>query len=453
MAGPPPPYELLHDQARGCTLLLQTHTEEAILLPPGQWRLEEHEGQFGVSCHDAFRWCESEFGQVVVEHPETQELTVVFDGGKQQSLTRFQQEHESLEIAFQGSCADAFHLNVILLKHAVSGNQLLFSLPSLYAHALGKGAKMTVSAWYQSWWPWWVKILEQHALDQRHLRKPMPRLSKGQTNTDHSRFLDVATVSAHALLILLTKWSSPTRSGRQKDDGNRQAWSTVHHSVLSKAFPAGQATAIPVFIDTSTAVRSGCPLVGANLVTLGVCGLEVDVYPLLMSEAPFMPVTIECIRQLPLRNGHFVDMDALLRHLEQAGRAHFWLFRQLLHGCSLQLTGKLLEVIQQSRTGQSQTQAEAPGPHTNHPEALLQSRKSTQSDKRMQQHSRRFHVVGYKTWSRDKAILKHFYALREFFDKQHVTVAFDASRIGGQERMIGIISNSDRTAWLPPQAT
>ena len=447
-----PPYLLLLDDQHSRHFLVQTHTEELKILPGRHWVIQEVDGHLSVTDGAEARWCEEEFGQVVVTHPQTQALVVVFDDGRQVQLSQYRQEHETFTMPLKGACADPFSLDVVVLKHRVSGNKVLFSLPRLYDVAIGKSARMTASAWYQSWWPWWTEILLSHHLDNNHLRKPVPRKALEEANTDSTRFLDFACISAHALIILLTKWATPTRTGKPKDDATRQAWLALHHAFMNKAHASEEVAELPFFIDPAAQVESGLPIRGNNLVVLPMLGRIISVYPLLQSEAPFMRTTIACLQELPLQDGHRVEIGCLLCHLERAGKTELWVWRQLAHGCAQKLHSVIEDLVLAKHSEPSRQQPPNTSSTSSSQDVKAQGLKSMQADRRVSKHTAKYNVVHVKSWTRQKLILKHWYALRHHFDKAHLTVAFDASRVGGVERMIGIIGTSNHTAWLPPQA-
>ena len=66
----------------------------------------------------------------------------------------------------------------------------------------------------------------------------------------------------------------------------------------------------------------------------------------------------------------------------------------------------------------------------------------------------KLNICPVKINDRARRILNYFFCLRRSFSTETtVHVAFDASRVGGRNRLLGFISRPDGLgAWLPPQA-
>ena len=103
-----------------------------------------------------------------------------------------------------------------------------------------------------------VALLSHH-LDDTHLRQSVARKALGEASADTTRFLDFACISAHALIILLTTWATPTRTGKPKDNATRQAWLALHHVFMNQAYASEEVDELPFFTDHAVQVESAPP--------------------------------------------------------------------------------------------------------------------------------------------------------------------------------------------------
>ena len=85
---------------------------------------------------------------------------------------------------------------------------------------------------------------------------------------------------------------------------------------------------------------------------------------------------------------------------------------------------------------------------------LLQPRRARHFLSRVGKLRIRYRVVANGATNLSLRLLQYYFAtLAHFSGRKVLSAAFDASRVGGLGRMVGIIARPDNlAAWLPPQA-
>jgi hypothetical protein len=219
-------YKLARELSGDAYILVELNTEEKIELDSGhEWFLdfdEDGRGYVSAATHEA-EWCEDLFHLTVFQNPNREnEVNVILENGQVMQLVEFQQRHYpiSIPVKFVGNLGPT-PLKAVVLKQAVSGAWVLWNLAHIY-DAVASATNMSASRWYQSWWPWWQKALQQLGVGPLpHLRKAAPTVTSDKTTDKDGddrpfRFLQECTVSSFALLMILAKSSAPSRGSKKK---------------------------------------------------------------------------------------------------------------------------------------------------------------------------------------------------------------------------------------------
>ena len=171
------------------------------------------------------------------------------------ALWEVQRRHTPIDVTVElGGVDSKVDIKAFMLHQSVSGAFVLWSLLSL--HGLGViSSKMTVSAWYNSWWPWWIQDLPKIGLDPAaHLRRASPTKKSSDHREDGGdgcyghRFLQVPTVSTYAMLWILTRLASPSR-GASKDDNVIQGWSVLLAAIIHRFVSCHAEMTFTVYLD------------------------------------------------------------------------------------------------------------------------------------------------------------------------------------------------------------
>ncbi|CAE7222692.1 unnamed protein product [Symbiodinium sp. CCMP2592] len=333
-----------------------------------------------------------------------------------------------------------------LLEQTVSGSRLLWSLKDLYEQVIGKGAAMTASRWMNSWWSWWVKTLEAHGVGvtEAHLR----RGSNGATRelTEY-RIFEVPCISTVALLLLVTKWSGKSKSGTTKNPQAQTAWENVLKALVQRCRQE-EDWDMAVYLDTAVECKVGFPSKGNRLVKLPVRRGQVDMSAILDCQDAGVHASLSKLTPQPCT---VMGLPQWLQLLDGGGRKMQWLFKQVINLLAERLEAKVGAEFQagdtaagrQADMGKQDLLADA--------EVLM-----TPAEGRASRRRNKF-AAGVRlslNMTLPRTVLKYFYARRARLRNCDVLhVAFDASRVGGWQALIGFATTGSGSAmWLPPQA-
>jgi len=124
-----------------------------------------------------------------------------------------------------------------------------WSLPSLYLNLLGDDQRMSLSKWYQSWWPWWLKSLTKHGLHALRLRKAVPISDDEEADMKEYRVSSKVTMRTYALMLLWPRWSQASaRCGKRKKGDVSDAWRSGLQRFVRRFFGETEFS-VTVFLD------------------------------------------------------------------------------------------------------------------------------------------------------------------------------------------------------------
>ena len=134
---------------------------------------------------------------------------------------------------------------------------------------------------------------------------------------------------------------------------------------------------------------------GNILVVFPTHGRMISVHPLLLSVAPFMRSTVACLQELPLQDGHRVEIGCLLCDLERAGKTELWVSRQQAYGCTrkrkLRSVIEFLVVVKHREP--SQLQLPNTSSSSSNQDVKAQGLKSMQAARRVRKQIAKYNVV------------------------------------------------------------
>ena len=209
----------------------------------------------------------------------------------------------------------------------------------------------------------------------------------------------------------------------------------------SLCFKDDKRSTVILALDPTAIAVPGYLLRGNSFIRLPLQGTKLDISPLLVADDRLATP----VRSLGLQA--MMELADLLWRLDAEGRKMQWLYQQLVHALAHQMELTLLEEV--SILQASDSSASAPLP----PESLLLQRGdlSRRPASRKQQQLLRMNRLNMTTGTRQ--LLKYMLALREHFQSEQVLhVSFDASRVGGKNRLLGFMTRPDGIGgWCPPQ--
>lgn len=448
-------YGLLFDPAMSRYMLVETTTEEKLILDAGEWSLHTDDiGRSFVSRAGAGEriWCQDMLQLTIAKDNETDIVYVVFPDGEGMRLVDYQQRHRAITLPTRlPSRGKPVDIVVFVMRQSVGGVWALWSISSWYRECLGELATMSCSRWYQNWWSWWLKHLACLGMDSSHNRKPATSAATHlQPPDQHLRFLADPTMSTSAMIVLLSRWACESKSSRSKNEHAKAAWRASLQGVLQTFFSDDVSADWVIFLDLAVIARPGLPMHGSNQVLVPVRGSRVDITPVLACDELAVLQSLEAV-------GHIATPTALHLHdlcmmLDAAGRTCHWLFKQVVHNIACAIDSWILESIDNcSDSGRATGE---PKLDIVPAESMLVGRAAGQRARKHMKMFRKYTIKAFVPASQDRRLLQYYFALRANFERVDcIHVAFDASRIGNLNRMLGFISRPDNIgAWLAPQA-
>lgn len=450
-------YELLLDPATSRQMLVETITEEKVILEEGEWSLHnDANGRFFLSCagQEGATWCQGLMQHCVITDPETEQVFVVSSDGNGMALEEYQQRHHAvtLPIRLPGH-GRPVQIVVFVLRQSVSGAWALWSLSSWFQECVGEVSPTTCSRWYQNWWQWWTKHIGCLGMDSAHLRKPVVGNAGASSTTEsHLRFLPDPVLSSGALIVLLSRWSADSKSSKDKNELVKVAWRTALQGVLQTFFGQGDNVDWVIFLDMSVVVRPGLPLDGSNQVLVPVRDGFVGITPVLSCDEPAVLQSLVALGEVASPGR--LHLHELCMKLDSAGRKCQWLFKQVVHNIACGIGSAILESMSGDPDGEGADGARD-GPDVVPPEAMLAGRVAGQRARKAKKLRGKYTIKAFLPNSQRRRVLQYSFCLRsKFQEERRIQVAFDASRVGNLDRMIGFISRPDNVGgWLAPQAT
>jgi hypothetical protein len=326
-------FELHYDSVQSLYLLFDTITEEKVYLKQGEWSIhcDDQHGPYVVKPDGESLWCCDLVEHIVVRHPtKPDEVIVLTPDGKRHSLMDFRRMHRSVSVPIKATGrGQPVPVTAFMFTNSTSGVYVRWSLPSLHKEFIPQ-ADDTCSKWYQNWWAWWKKQLAVVGVDPvEHLRKPTvtKHTADGSELDAATRFLPAANISTFALILLLTRWASPSKSSKDKNADSLAGWSVCMQSVIATFFSDGEFD-IAMFLDAATVVRPGLPMNGSDMCTLRIIDGIIDLTPLLECDVAAVVETMGHVRHFP--DASRVPLCEALLAFEQAGRKALWLHKQLV---------------------------------------------------------------------------------------------------------------------------
>ena len=446
-------FELLYDMAESRYILFENLTEEKVDLGEGSWSLhfDDQYGPFIVNGEDEQHWCCDLVQHVVVAHPTMLgEVVVQSPSGQRQTLREFRQKHRAVSIPLSVvGRGEPAKVDAFAFTNPTSGVYVRWSLPSLHKEFMSQAGE-TCSRWYQNWWQWWAKFIGTFGVDPAgHLRKASwtKHTADEAEEDDCTRFLPAASLSTFALIILLSRWANPSKSSKDKNSTISASWTVCLQGVVGTFMSKGVLDLV-MFLDAAVELRPSLPMNGNNMCTVRLTNGLIDMTPLVDCDEAAVVQAMACVK--PFRSPTQVPLFEACLAFEQAGRRAGWLFKQLVFNIACFVESAILESLEPPPAGEA-GQARAP----DLPDALvLAGRAQKHQMWRAARLAHKLKICPVKINDRARRILNYFFCLRRSFSTERtVHVAFDASRVGGRNRLLGFISRPDGLgAWLPPQA-
>eukprot|EP00971_Amphidinium_carterae_P347708 6489836-Amphidinium_carterae.2 len=439
-------FELIQDGT--LFLLYDAWTESKVELEGSGWELAEDEDSSKMYVSDAdgqSRWCTDLIELCIVMDPDTGLLTVVQDDGSTVSLDSLKKRHRQVSVPVQVPGTHVPHgVTAWVLELSSSGAYVFWSLTYLYNTFVK--SDLPPNRWYHSWWPWWLKSVTALGLDSAvHLRKPVP---VGTDETEVLRIFREASASTYALLMLLTRWSNASKSkAGQKVKKTQEDWLVLLKGVLSTF--VGEATMqFSFYLDNAVSIRPGLPLAGANRLVIEMVAGALDLSPLVTCTEPLVQKSLTGIG-MALEPCTQVPLLQFCLFLDKAGTKALWLWKQVLWYLGTMVESAVLTSLEGQPVSSSEV-TDAASAET----ILLSQRQQLLARKRIRSKAMMRVKVSVHCSRLPRRLLQYFFALRRLVsESKTVHVAFDASRVGNVQRMLGVVSVKSTCGILPPQVS
>ena len=435
-------FSLLWEPVLNRHILREGLTEQTCVLEAGLWRLATDEnGQAYVADENQSHWCQDMLEDVVLLHPEHRQPWVCLADETDMSLVEYQKRHRCVDICLPvAGTAEPVCLPAYMLRQPVAGARLLWSLKDLYDNVVGKKAEMTASRWMNSWWPWWLKSLQHFGMTDAHLRRAANSETDEKTRY---RIFEKPVMSTFALVLFMTKWSSPSKSGTSKNEAAQAAWTSLLEALMKK-LASQEPWSLPVFLDVQAESRMGQPTAGRSVVLLPVQNGAIDVTQVHQCEDPQVRASLA---KLVRGARPSMPLPQWLRALDGAGRK-VWLLKQVVNylGCRLET------VFAEDFSRSAAKSSEVAGEEEETAEQALCTALSARAQRRRDKFASGVSLTSHVSQAR--TLLKYFYEVRKRVRGSRVLhLAFDASRVGGWQALFGFLTTgSGMAAWLAPQA-
>ena len=258
-------------------LLLESHAEEVVLLPPGDWSLGlAADGKAFVSPagEGESLWCDDLCTCSARPHPSDGTLVLVRDAqGRVYREAEYRRRHACYEVPLKAVGRGApCRAPAFLLQQSVDGAWVLWSWQDIYGIFVGAERGGPFGQWWYA-----VKPRQETRLGKLmslcpalHLRRSSKKA--GEMGDDVERIFSVATISTVALLVVLARCASPLFRGgacRKKAEVVecwRLALRALVETFTQEAFTLG------LCLDAETVIKPGLPLQGKK--PLGTGGRE-----------------------------------------------------------------------------------------------------------------------------------------------------------------------------------
>jgi hypothetical protein len=433
------------------TFLMCKLTEEKVYLPDNSWALSHDDDQkaYIQPCGGESSYCEEWMDNIVFEFPEDSgKLRVNFANGEHRrtlSLEEYQQRHRPHKVPLNIiGHALLVGFDVFALHSSVGGAWVLWSLSSMFGQII-TGVDTTCASWYHNWWPWWRKILEKLGMDPaKHLRKPMMiNVGSKAAEMDPLRFLHVPVLSSYAVIALLTRWGNISKGSVAKNEETRQAWRLLRESMFKKFIVCHEFVELCFYIDSAAVATPGLPLQGLNGIRLPVRNGNMDLTPFASSDLPML----SCI---PTKFQHLEDLSAVpisevCDVIEAGGRSTHCLWMQMVVSLGAMIEQSIicnLAVVEPDEVFVSESH-------------LLAGTAERQRMGRLLRFQSKMKIAPQCTVDMCLRLLQFFFAIRcAFVNLRCFSLACDASRLGGLNRMIGFVARPDNVGgFLQPVAS
>eukprot|EP00971_Amphidinium_carterae_P344713 6485276-Amphidinium_carterae.1 len=443
-------YELIYDASSGRQLLHEELTGQKILLDAGAtWTLhtDQDEEAFVHAEHRDPMYCYDAVSDVVFAPDDApHDLHVLVDGSTPISLWEYKRRHTPVSVKLQvGGASTVATVKTYKLHQAVGGTFILWSVPEVFK--LGHiGQSLTCSQWCQSWWQWWEKsLMAMGACAELHLRKSMTTGARNQYSVPADdtgpRFLHEKCFSTLALIHVLVRASAPSRGSKDKSQEQMQSWSMVGAAVVRKFLNGLGDVEQCIYLDPAVQARVGLPASGSNPCQVHIRDGRMDLSAVASSDLPSIRDTVQTLRKHA--NIDNIPIMEALALLSSAGVKARWLYMQLLYA--------VVTLVECSYMREHNTEQ----PEEVEEENELCNTYHERKDHRQKKAKHRMELSRFCWRDKHKSALRAFYSLREYFaSEQIVSLAVDASRIGGLQRVVSYLCRPDGFGlWLPPQAS
>ena len=231
-------------------------SQELVEVPVGTTLHYDGEGFGYISTHGCATWCHRKFSMHagVDEHGAA---VLVHKDGTRETMGSFQKPLRTGRIRFGlGSLCVAAQLDAAVYLRHQYGAHIFISLESLWIlFAADKSSKQSYGKWRAQRWSTWHYFVASLGIPENHLRKARVSESTTQPPSGQEMFL-FATVSCHALMALLLRWTSCTKACGRWDAAASQCEVMLDRAIefaneaRIRVIPDPSSTWVPPFAST-----------------------------------------------------------------------------------------------------------------------------------------------------------------------------------------------------------
>ena len=287
----------------------------------------------------------------------------------------------------------------------------------------------TTSDWRFRWWHWWQTHFQRLGGPSSHLRvsiKAAPEFDAAGICL--SRF-PKPTVSTAAFVLILLRLGSPCVN--EKNDDHRMAWFRLLRDIIRSCVSFPITWTVYRFPKPTPMWADVC---GRSPVKLTILRGQIDHEPLLHAYPAYKDL---CTKAM-LRFDAPIPLENYCTAVMQFGRRGDWIVMQLVR-----LLQKHIDAHIMGAQNSPPPAAEAAPVSA----LLVRGRRSLK-------HNFTARVLKSHTLTVERQMLLHWLTARAMLkNERYWTQAFDASRIGGINRLIAVICVAGQILWCPPLAT
>lgn len=326
--------------------------------------------------------------------------------------------------------AAPFHV----FQHRAGGARVWWAIGLIRKGIFGQ----TSATWLYGWWDHWHRSLQALGLAVPHLRYAQQTKQTNKVRAaadwDMWRCLPHPCVSTFALVVILARLCKP-QTGHFRHDKNGEhiaGWSAFARAWFAKVW-AQESVECVVMMDDCVQVRPGLPFGGHDPAPIFARAGRLDLRAL--AAHPLGSQVLDHVRCVDASHADFLTVL-----IETSCKQFKWFFKQLVWLFATHCEEALLHFQEH---GEKEVEL---------PQDPFAAKRGTVGETWKRFVKRR--VDG----DRHKRMFGHLYSSRKYFQEAkgangflQISAAFDASRVGGLGRMVGVVARGNDLAWPPPQ--